>query len=258
MPLHLAPALVGLVLAALPGSPVPVGALLPGTDAAGHSVRLRVDGIRADAGDPSLTVYALSVEDPAHGWVPYCDADAWGSTEAVIVPGSWDLASGRRVDEGGITVACLSGAIGKCVRFGYRPWKTVDGVSLADAHQACVHMVRADYCGDGRPHTQDGTYIHVYDRLGVQVPAPDRPVELEAGWGKDGATWIEASRWGQDLAALVAECPDRLAGRVATPGTHLTGPQILARFPETWIVNDHARDPAERKHLPAGPAAPAR
>jgi hypothetical protein len=217
-----------------------------------------VDGVRQDAGDPSLTLYAIGKEDATQGWVPYCDPDAWGSTEAVVVPGSWDLATGRPVGAEGVTVACLSGAIGKCVRLGYRPERTVDGVSLADAHQACVHMVRADYCGDGRPHTVDGTYIHVYDRLGVQVPAPDRPLELEAGWGKDGATWLQATRWGEELAAIVAECPDRLAGRVATPDTRLTGAQVLARFPETWIVSDHARDAADRKRLPARVAAPVR
>ena len=30
-------------------------------------------------------------------------------------------------------------------------------------HEACVRMVRADYCGDGRSHTVDGMAIDVWD-----------------------------------------------------------------------------------------------
>ena len=38
-------------------------------------------------------------------------------------------------------------------------------MSLASYHQACTRMARADYCGDGTSHTQDGTWIEYYDKL---------------------------------------------------------------------------------------------
>lgn len=237
-----------------PGTPVPPGTQLPGTDDAGRPVTLRIDAVRADPQDPGTTFYTVSMEATPGTWAPYCGPDAWGSTEAVVVPGSWDATTGTRQHDRGVTIACLSGAIGKCVRFGYKPWKSAEGVSLADAHQACVRMVRADYCGDGRSHTRDGTFIHIYDHLGIQVPAPDRPVVLEAGWGKDGATWLQSPRWGADPRAVAAECPDRLAGRVALPGVALTGEQVFARFPETLIICDHARDETDRERLPERPA----
>lgn len=58
------------------------------------------------------------------------------------------------------------GGIAKCVDMGYKPW-----TSAADElHQACVRMVRADFCGDGVPFTVDGTAIDVQDWTGVQTP----------------------------------------------------------------------------------------
>jgi len=51
------------------------------------------------------------------------------------------------------------------MRSGYKPWKVVNGQSLWAYHQACTRMMRADYCGDGRPHTREGTPIYIDDRL---------------------------------------------------------------------------------------------
>src|SRR6202162_534078 len=40
---------------------------------------------------------------------------------------------------------------GKCVRYGYHPWEQApDGRPMRDYYDACVRMVRADYCGDVR------------------------------------------------------------------------------------------------------------
>ena len=44
--------------------------------------------------------------------------------------GQWDD-EGRRISESGFTLICASGAIGKCVRFGYKPWKTTKDGDLA-------------------------------------------------------------------------------------------------------------------------------
>ena len=57
--------------------------------------------------------------------------------------------------------------------------------SLADYHQACTRMLRADYCGDGTPHTVDGTLINIYDGIGIQRDTDDWAFEAE--WTTTGA-----------------------------------------------------------------------
>src|SRR5205814_7622470 len=110
---------------------------------------------------------------------------------AGAVPGVWGADGARRDDAPGrFTLACETGAIGKCVQWGYRPWEARGGRSLAELHQACTRMARADYCGDGRSHTSENTTIDYYDELGVQSPAradrgPAHP--FEAAWAPDGA-----------------------------------------------------------------------
>jgi hypothetical protein len=53
-------------------------------------------------------------------------------------------------------------------------------------------MVRADYCGDGTPHTVNGTPIDVYDGIGIQ--APDTNWLVDAEWGPDGALCVNSPR----------------------------------------------------------------
>ena len=64
-------------------------------------------------------------------------------------------------------------------------------VNLADHHQACTRMARADYCGDGVPHTLNNTPIDVYDRLVpyIQTLASvgNKEWKVEAEWGPNGA-----------------------------------------------------------------------
>ena len=55
----------------------------------------------------------------------------------------------------------MGGAIAKCVLWGYRPWATYNGTPLAQYHQACTRMVRADYCGTGTSYTVTGNRISV-------------------------------------------------------------------------------------------------
>jgi hypothetical protein len=52
------------------------------------------------------------------------------------------------------------------VRFGYHPGEIrPDGRSLRDYYDACVKMVRADYCGDGQGWTGTGMPVDVSDNL---------------------------------------------------------------------------------------------
>ena len=194
-----------------------VGARLAFTDGAGRQIRFRIESIAQDPRDEEILLYRIVVADPASGgWSEFCAPDADGQRLAFPLAGSWDE-TGRQgpAAPGAFTMACTSGAIGKCVRFGYKPWKTApDGGSLEPYHRACVRMVRADYCGDGAPHTRDGTAIDVFDRQGIQTPdrAPD--MRFEAGWGPGGATCLARPRL-PDIVSLddmLRACP-RLAPR---------------------------------------------
>jgi hypothetical protein len=102
------------------------------------------------------------------------------------------------------------------VRLGYKPWKRLsDGTSLWDHHQACVRMLRADYCGDG-PTTRDGMLINLYDPVGIQPDEPRPGMSFEAGWDEGGAVCVARPRvpGNVTLEELERRCPARLAGRI--------------------------------------------
>jgi hypothetical protein len=224
-----------------------VGDVLEALDEQGRPLRFRIDAIAPDADDPGGEIFLYTVsfqskKDSATPWLPYCSPDKKGRRTAIPLAGSWDATGAWSAAGGAVTFACTSGAIGKCVRFGYKPWKTVDGRSLADYHAACVRMIRADYCGDGRPHTKNGTWIDLYDTLGIQTRVPDAQtprVWLEAGWSPQGATYINQPRWSDDARTIAAECPQKLDGHVTAPGgAPLTADEIRARRPDTLLFND--------------------
>ena len=85
-------------------------------------------------------------------------------------------------------------------------------------HQACTRMLRADYCGDGTPHTQDGTEVDVYDTLGIQSPQADSDMTFEAAWTADGSACVRKVRNPEitTLDALLESCPARLRGHTGT------------------------------------------
>jgi hypothetical protein len=62
-------------------------------------------------------------------------------------------------------------------------------------HQTCTRLARADYCGDGVPHTENGTLIDVFDPAGIQVGVDDPALSFEAGWSPDGAVCVSAPRF---------------------------------------------------------------
>jgi hypothetical protein len=81
-------------------------------------------------------------------------------------------------------------------------------------HQACVRMVRADYCGDGTSHTQVGTEIDVYDTFKIESADETVPGSLEAEWGVDGAQCVLHTRWvsaayGDVQQYMQDHCPGR-------------------------------------------------
>jgi len=170
--------------------------------------------------DPTATgntyLYTLEqyVTDTAT-WAAACPTDTDGRNVAIALNAIWDDSGARVESTTQFTFGCTIGVIAKCYRWGYRPWVTGYG-DLVSLHQTCTRMARADYCGNGIPHTQDGTWINIWDLLPPPGPIEDyvgkpRGMTFEAGWNQGGAVCLSRARWRSDQTGLYAsQCPDRL------------------------------------------------
>ncbi len=162
----------------------------------GRPTRLRIAAVERDPQDKSGTVWLHAMEE----------RQADGTWRNICTPG----ADGRRqgfpmVVQGRLEFTCSSGALGKCVRLGYRPWAfDLHGQSLAPLHAACVRMMRGDYGGTGEPWTSEGKLVEVFDLQGIQRPAESPSLAFEAGWTPQGAVCVHHTRVKQNitLAAL--------------------------------------------------------
>jgi hypothetical protein len=166
-----------------------IGAHLNGTLSNGETLEMRIDNIAPLTGANSdVLAYTVSASVDG-GWVPLCGYDTDGSVKAAIpVAGSWNVTTGAWSDDGNtFSWACRKASVAKCVEFGYKSWE-----GFADHHHACVRMLRADYCGDGTPHTITGTPINLYDNTGVQADTESWPVDAE--WTPDGALCVNHNR----------------------------------------------------------------
>lgn len=200
---------------------MPDGRVLRGRELEGAVIHVGIEGGRAapmklasiipDPKQPQVLRHEFETSDGQGGWKNACTPNADGETWGLPLK----LAPGHPGRDGEITVSCVSGVVAKCVRWGYPPWeKSADGQSLAPFHAACVRMARADYCGDGTPHTKQGTSIDNFDDLGIQKrgAADDPSYVFEAGWSPQGAVCVAHTRWNDvvTLDQLKAQCP-RLA-----------------------------------------------
>jgi hypothetical protein len=114
------------------------------------------------------------------------------------MPGAWGADGTYAMDDGKFVFSCASGVAAKCTTWGYPATVTVRGDTLhgdykavngPDLILACTRMARADYCASGKPHTVDGTPIHLYDIFGGPV-RPEHEVpgfKFEAAW--TGQAW---------------------------------------------------------------------
>ncbi len=191
-------------------TPLPVGATVRGIPTTAGFVTFRIGGIQLP--DADTHVYQLQHRTSSGSWVASCPNPPAGESYSGAVPlgGYWDSTGAWVASTRWFSMGCTSAVLGKCYRWGYRPW---DGASRRDLHQACTRMARADYCGDGRSYTVDGTTINVWDYVPIQRYETATGMKFEAGWTPAGATCLSKLRW-EGLPVGTPPC----GGRLVTPG----------------------------------------
>ena len=170
-----------------------VGSTWTGHLSDGTNVTIRVDQAQQLTGT-NTDVWSYQLSGLVNGtFHPLCVDAAGAPGFAVSVTGTWNLSQGTQ--DGGsyhagtadFSIACRGSAIAKCVEPGFKPWR--DAIpELA----ACVRALRADYCGDGTPHTVNGTMVNIFDDRGIQADAVDWVPEAE--WTPEGATCVSKKK----------------------------------------------------------------
>ncbi|MCY1015046.1 ADYC domain-containing protein [Pyxidicoccus sp. MSG2] len=190
-----------------------VGTVLQGTSSDGKPVEVAICGAEPSPEDPGMVFYRIEAWNAvAQEWENPCVAlDRVPDPRALAVSGVWDGSGAHQEAPGKLTFACENGAITKCITWGYKPWARRDGKPLADLHQACTRMARADYCGNGQNHTHQNTVIDLYDRFGLVERGEWDPAKasFEAAWAPDGATCLARTRDGRAMETILQECPNR-------------------------------------------------
>jgi hypothetical protein len=175
-----------------------VGAKMNGQLATGATLSLRIDSATALTGsNTDVWAYGMSYLSGS-SWLPLCGTSGGVPVLAIPLQGTWNYGSG--VTGGGswtssatsFTLGCRGAALAKCVELGYKPWVTRNGTLLRNHHQACTRSIRADYCGNGRSYTADGTQINIYDNVGLQADAAAWPVDAE--WTPAGSRCVHSAR----------------------------------------------------------------
>ncbi|MSP58931.1 MAG: pentapeptide repeat-containing protein [Myxococcales bacterium] len=214
------------------------GAMMTGLLSTGGTVQLRIDSVVAHS---DFFFYTVSYANK-DGWQRLCGTEKDGSAVmAIPLAGLWDYSQGTEtggahiVDASAITFACRHTALAKCVEFGYKPWQSAGNKSLADHHQACTRMVRADYCGDGVAWTREGETIDLYDALGIQVDTQPKWV-FEAEFRTDGAACVSKERV-KEIKTIDGKNPrkcieDRVNGMCGAPKHFNAGTLIMVRHPK--------------------------
>jgi hypothetical protein len=131
-----------------------------------------------------------------HDWQDACADEAGDSGMGLFVDGRWGPDGTWQAD--GYTFSCPRGVIAKCARsWGYKPWKTLASdsgpVFLHSLHLACTRAARADYCGDGIPHTREGVLIGMTDGHGFN-PRSSGHGDIEAIFDEQGAIRVHGWR----------------------------------------------------------------
>jgi hypothetical protein len=179
----------------------------------------RITSVQAEVGyDPTNTgsTFLYTIEQwnsTTSSWDLACPVDYDGRRVAIPLAAEWDESGTRSDSSTMFTLACTTGSLAKCYRWGYRPWVTGYG-DLATMHYVCTRLARADWCGNGTSHTVDGTWINVWDTLPAPGPIQAHDTmsgfEFDSGWSTTGATCLSSSRWSVSASVIAAECPEKL------------------------------------------------
>jgi hypothetical protein len=93
--------------------------------------------------------------------------------------------------------------------------------------------LRADYCGDGKGHTVNGTLVNVWDNWGIEREDLEVDWPLEAEWTSDGAKCVPHVRLTTDGDAGVQAAENYIAShcaRVTSPSALSTCGSSLSTF----------------------------
>jgi hypothetical protein len=135
-------------------------------------------------------VYQLEIDlDANNHHVPACSRHR--NNNAIPIPGHWDEQGAYVPDTTMFSFACLEAGAPLCLR-----WGTTDE-GATETYQACARMMRADYCGDGKSHTLEGTLVKPLKR-GDPTSTANDPGHFEAAWRPDGALCRDHVRWRGD------------------------------------------------------------
>lgn len=182
----------------------------------GRGRELRIDGFVPAGADARVPrpLYDISIRRTDGGdWQKLCEPDPEGRTTAIPVPGYWNPdGTFELISAAAFSLSCTASAEAECVRLGYAPWQYApDGTSLQAYHRACVHMIRADYCGDRSGDAVAGTRVEVFDRAGINRLG-DPPIgEPEALWGPEGAVCLARPRRSASSLPEIRDACPRLA-----------------------------------------------
>jgi hypothetical protein len=224
------------------------------------AIQFQITSVIPEVGgyDPTNTgntyLYGLEqwIDDDDDGigtWSNACDPDTDGRRVAIPLAATWDDQGDRVAAPGLFTLACTTGVIAKCYRWGYRPWVNGFATNLSDMHWTCTRVARADYCGNGVSNTHDNTPINVWDRLPYPGPIqshggllPPLGMVFEAGWNTGGAVCLSHARWVvEDLLDLqiANQCPERLVPPGLLGATVCdTVNQVLGQAPDATMFNE--------------------
>lgn len=197
-----------------------VGTVVRGQASNKKPVDVAICGAEPSPESPDIIRYDIEAwNSQAQQWDNPCVATSLApAPKALAVSGTWDMRGTHHDARKTFTFACETGAIAKCIRWGFVPWETRGQGSLADVHQACTRMVTADYCGNGHSHTRPGVEIG-YSRVdsdgseSLLAQTLDWNPELatfEALWLTNGAACLAHARLGEELSVIIEECPQRL------------------------------------------------
>jgi len=214
-----------------------IGFTLTVADDQGIAVDIRIDGaVNDNRGTGIDWLYDLRKQDVTGNWIHYCDAAANGAQLGFPVAGWTDRSGEFQPSDNAMTLSCTGGAIAKCIRMGYAPWRdNLVDIPRLDHFRACTRMIRADYCGTGKTHTKEGTPVNVYDRQTLHRAGSAPGMSFEAAWGPDGAVCVAKTRWSDLLARdqLGVACGERLANRIGPRCT----PDIAHELPGAFVFN---------------------